>query len=659
MIAGLRASLAAFDDAALATLANAGLVRRAHRDLAEGKVRLMSATTGKIEIEADGQLVTLDARGPRAAVCACKSIPVCRHRLAAVLFLRDAGDDAEASTEIESSPESIVLDLDLAALERWAGKAGWRAALELAGKAERIEPLAQAISVSFADLDGPVRILRGQGFDGIVSKASKARVKALHAAAVLAARRHFGEALPVIAAEVADAGPVEVDPVFLARIGDALGEVATLGFNLAPLPLEESLFELSVSSRADNLPRLAAILRVIAAQIQLRRGRALAYDSDSMLELAATAFALTQALANPDPARRVTLAGKVRRDFAPAPALTLVGCGGERWRTDTGARGVTAWFLEPDEGRWLSTTLARGAGQDPGFQPGDAWRTQPMWHAEPLATLAHARIELTGARRSPDDRLSAPAEAQARIVTRETAVTRDLPGVVDDWRDLRGTWLRQTGLGLDTVDTAAACLLAPVSSAPPYFDDLEQQLVWPLGDVHGRWLALTLDHEEPVATAIEALEAHVRSGWRGLVLVRLARIGAALEVRPITLFGEGAPIDLTLWQKPYSNLTSAGAHTWLQRLRSSGRRFGRTARGGSDAVLASVWRALIDRAEIGHALGDGATAQLEAQALRLDDHGMPTLARQLRRIDGPRTLLAAVYAVSLARQQRCAAPLLE
>ncbi len=291
--AALRAALAALDDAALATLANPGLVRRAHRDVEEGKARLVSAGGGKASIEADEQLVTLDARGPRVAECACRSIAVCRHRIAAVLFLQ-AQEEVSESDEVASAPEEIVLTLDLAALERWAGKAGWRAALELVESAGHVESSSNAVSVAFADIDDSVRILRGQGFDGIVSKAAKARAKAYHAAAVLAARRHFGAALPELTEEHDAPAIVEIDAAFLERVVASLGEVATLGFNPAPLPLEESLFELSVSSRADMLPRLSTMLRAIAAQLRLRRQRALAFDPDRMLELAATAFALTR-----------------------------------------------------------------------------------------------------------------------------------------------------------------------------------------------------------------------------------------------------------------------------------------------------------------------------------------------------------------------------
>lgn len=667
----LRIALAAFDDAALATLANVGLVRRARRDVEDGKARLVSATTGSVVVEADGQRVTLDARGPRVAPCSCKAAALCRHRIAAVLLVQGLESEANDAPDIPQDTESpdILPPLDPAALERWAGKAAWRAALELLETAEQVEPSATAIAVRFADLDGPVRILRGQGFDGIVSKAAKGRAKAFHAAAVLAAHRHFGRDLPVAPeAESADAAAtIPVDGAFLKRVEAALCDVATLGFNLAPLPVEEALFELSVSSRADSLPRLAAMLRAIAAQMRLRRQRALAFDPERLLELAATASALARALAAASPERAVLLAGKVRRDFTPAPVLHLVGCGAERWQTETGARGVTAWFVDPADGRWLSTTLARGPGQAPRFLPAEAWRSDVLWQAEPMAAIAHARIALEGAGISPDGRLSAPAAARARIVEREIRPDPDWPGVVRDWRDLRGTWLAQAGLGLDASADAAVCLLAPEAVAPPWFDDLAQQLVWPLRDGAGNWLALTLDQEEPVATAIEALEAQVGGragrGWQGLVLVRVSRVGDGLEIRPITLFGPDRTVDLSLWQRPYrsGDVPRAGAmREWLARLRANReRRFAHRAHAGTRRVLMAAWRHLLDRAEAGPALAGSLDRALAAQVEQLDRHGLPVLAQRMRGAGTPSVLLEAAYALLLARQQRCEAPLLQ
>lgn len=664
--AALRESLSAFDDAALATLANPGLVRRAHRDVEEGKVRLVGSEAGKAAVEADGQLVSLDARGPRAADCACRSVAVCRHRIAAVIFVlaQDAGDAGAAvlSDEPASDPAGIMAEFDLVRLEKWTGKASWRAALELAVTAVEIDSAANAIAVTFPDIEGAVRILRGQGFDGIVSKASKTRIKAYHAAAVLAVLRHFGVDVPDEAEAPAPvaAREVEVDPAFLARVRSGLGEVATLGMNLAPLPLEESLFELSVSSRADSLPRLAALLRAVAAQMRLRRNRALDFDPDRMLELAATAFALVGALGHVDPERRTALAGKVRRDFAPAEPLHLVGCGGERWTTVSGARGVTAWFVEPSTGRWLSTTLARGAGQDPTFVPGEAWRNQPLWQSEPLAVVAHARIELAGSRRSADDRLSAPASARATIVERSVRPDPGWPGVVHDWDALRSDWLDKVGLGLDLSEAATACLIAPSQIAPPFFDDLAQQLVWPVRDRAGNWLALTIDNEEPVSTAIEAMEVTVRGGWQGMVLARVERNGDKLALRPMTLFGSGDPVDLSLWERPRRvGSDKLLVRDWLARLRpGAGRRFAEVPRSGTHAALAQAWRHLLDRAEVGPSLARAIDGDLAAHVERLDTYGLPQLAARLREGSEGEGLLGAAYALLLARQQRCAAPLL-
>lgn len=665
----LRDALVGFDDAALATLANPGLVRRAHRDVEEGKVRLLSGSAGKAIVEADGQRVELDARGPGAADCACRSVAICRHRIAAAIFIlsHEVGEteDTEGSVADDApvaDGADFVATIDLARLEKWAGKAGWRAAVEVAGTVAAVEPSPNGIAVSFPDIDGPVRILRGQGFDGIVSKASKSRLKAYHAAAVLAALRHFGQALPELGDEAEQvAAAVEIDPAFLARVRASLGEVAALGMNLAPLPLEEALFELSVSSRADSLPRLAALLRAVAAQMRLRRARALDFDPDRMLELAATAFALVRALAGSDPERRIALAGKVRRDFAPSEPLQLVGCGGERWTTVSGARGVTAWFIEPATGRWLSTSLARGAGQDPSFAPTEAWRHQPLWQSEPLAVLAHARIALEGSRRSADNRLSAPATARATIIDRDMRADRDWPGVLRDWDGLGRNWIDQVGSGLDGSEAPTACLIAPIRVAPPYFDDLAQSLMWPVQDIKGQWLALTIDHDESVPTAIEALEATVRSGWQGLVLVRMERAGDRLALRPVTLFGDRAPVDLSLWSRPWRpGGERSVVRDWLARLRpGAGRRFAAVPRSGTAAALAQAWRHLLDRAEVGPSLASSLDGDRAGLVERLEAYGLPQLAARLRHGGAGEDLLAAAYALLLARQQRCAVPLLQ
>lgn len=662
----LRDSLIGYDDVALATLSNPGLVRRAHRDLAEGKVKWVSSSPDAAEVEADGQLVSMTIRGPRFATCACQSSAMCRHRIAAVLFLQTQDFSVEAldtAPHLETAdPKQVIEALDLSGLEKWAGKASWRAAIELASASFVIEAQSNAVRVIIDGQDEPVLILRGQSFDGIESKAPKPKRKALHAAAVLLARRHFGLSWPAfeeVATPVAEPAAPEMDAQFLTLVTQTLAEVAHLGFHLAPLPLEESLFEISVSSRADNLPRLATALRAIAAQIRLRRQRALSFDPDDMLAQTASAFTLVRALAQASGERYLALAGKVRRDFHPAPNLTLIGCGGEHWHNVSGARGVTAWFVEPHAGRWFNVTLARGPGQDPQFVPGHAWHHQAVWQTDPLAKLCHAEFELEGGQISEDGRLSVTAAARTKMRRSQALLPVSLPVIIRDWSSLPSEYLRQTGLGLDATSGFKPCLISPTGCAAPYFDELSQQLVWPVRDQHGAWLALTLDHEEPASIALEALESLGSPSWKGMILVRLGRDKRGLVVNPVTLLGEGQPVDLTFWQPPFGKpILSQPA--WLTRLRHrfSGQHFRRAPRDETTAAIEGAWQYLVDRVEAGPGLATTLDRDRHAHAERLDALGTPTLANLMRQITCSATLLQAAYGLLIARQQRSAAPLL-
>ena len=663
----LQAALAGFDDAALASLANPGLVRRARRDIEEGKVLLVAADGGRAELEADGQRVVMDGRGPRMADCACKAASLCRHRIAAVILLRELPDKERELSPASDDPQEIVEAIAIKVLERWAGKAAWRGAFDLIDRARTVESSGHAVVVAFDGLDGPVRILRGQGPEGIVSGATKALRKPIHAAAVLAARRHFGLALPdsePVAEAAAPDALFAIDADFLDRVGSALCECLAFGFNLAPLPVEESVFIQSVSSRVDRLPRLAAMLRAIAAQLRLRRQRSLAFDPDQLLEFLATAYALTKVLARGqiDADRLATLAGSLRRDYISSEPLHLIGCGGERWRTPAGARGVTAWFYEPAQDRFLSVSNARGPGQDPNFTPDEAWKILTHWQCKPLAALAHSRIELTGAGLTSDGRLSSPVAATAKVIDSKTRPQADWDAAISDWSALTGYFRDRVGVGLEASAAPVACLIAPQTCAAPWFDDLAQQLIWPVRDVYGAWLALTLDHDDHGSLAIAALEASVDAGWLGVILTKFERRGDGVAAVPMTLFGQGDAIDLAFGPPQRDGRSHQSRQPPRRRLSWLGSaappRFGPVAPDPALSAIVATWRLLIDRAEAGRANGALFQVRLLQQADRLEEIGLSNLATIVRAARSEATVLAAAYALHIARQQRDRLPML-
>jgi len=152
------------------------------------------------------------------------------------------------------------------------------------------------------------------------------------------------------------------------------------------------------------------MLRAISRMVRDKRARAFRFDPDRCLGLIAEADALARALAAvEDEGRRAALMGVTRRQYGAPSPLRLRGFGAETWRASSGARGVTAYFYDPEGDRWLSASLARGPGMDPSFEPATAFTVESVWSGTTLSRVAAADIDFDGAATSGDGRLSTSA----------------------------------------------------------------------------------------------------------------------------------------------------------------------------------------------------------------------------------------------------------
>jgi hypothetical protein len=416
------------------------------------------------------------------------------------------------------------------------------------------------------------------------------------------------------------------------------------------------------------LPRLGRLLRSLAAQLRLKRDRSFTFDPDLGLEMLVTVHALVRALVGMDaatePSRRRLLRGMHRQQFDPAGSLTLVGCGADLWRTESGARGVTGIFYDAVGDRWLTYAHARGPGQDPMFDARHAYARSATWGPATLQQLAGATLILDGAGISEEGRLSNPQQAAARIERDVRPDRAHWASRFDDWDALSERLRRRFGLGLARWKGWDFALLAPRRFARPYFDDLAQELIWPAEDGAGRWLGLALSHDDGAAETIDRVERLGRSGWHGDVLVRADQNGGRLQLSPIAIFDGSSPVSLALDSDKLTARKERGwGDLWLRLgnpLRGRGG-FRRAPAGATVAALGAAWQRLIDLAEAGP---DGARpAVLEgirANARQLERFGQPAAAGRLLAVaDDPRAnFLTAGYALLLARDQRMSMPML-
>jgi len=534
------------DDDALAALASAGLVRRAAKDVDAGKVswREPPGALGGV-VDADGQRVVLDGAGPARAACDCPAPEMCKHVLAAAIWLRGAG---AADAAVPPDAVSEILALDPAAVCKAAGAAATRRAHALFNEAPaaQLTVLPGALLIALPELDIACRFIGGAGYAGMVSEAPAASRAAVHLLVLASAWRAHGQAFgwpaALATAPAATASTLDnAERQFIARLSELLMEACRGGWSHVSEVMPAQLRALAMSARVEAFPRLAAMLRTLAGTSALLAARDVHADERQAIALAARIHALCHALAHATGEGLAELRGATRRTFEASAALALLPLGAHWWEQRGGARGLTLAFWDPAAARVMQATLARPGGSDPGFGRQQAWSTHALWPgAGTAAMLSLHTLALEQVRVSLDDNLSFSAATRARLLPPwqvDDARWRDAG--VHDWHTLAG--LIQASAGLRGAPLTAV-LLQPASCDAPWLDEARQLFYWTLRDAHGAALTLQLPCGVAHHARIANLEAWSRSGTPIIgVLARIERgaDGATLEPASILVAAGG------------------------------------------------------------------------------------------------------------------------
>ncbi|MET3601480.1 hypothetical protein ABID12_003438 [Martelella mangrovi] len=563
-----------------------------------------------------------------------------------------------------------------------------------------------------------VHYIAGGGPQAMISKGDPGirATKVRHAAAFLALRRQTGAEPEApfqrAAADKSTGTAVEAsDAGFLNQVRDALENAARFGLSTPSEALADRLFDLALSSRADALPRLSRAVLQVAGQIRRKADKGeLGAAPLAVLENIAEAYALATALtSHPDD---VQLRGEVRAKLEPLDDRILAGHGLSIWRTDTGARGVTAYFRSLDNGAdaapvIYTITLARAAGQDPGFDPTSAAQSEQVF-GHSLAALATSVFRLSGARCSSEGRLSVGNHGSAVKLDQTIAgvISRETDDVAEG-RQEEAT--QKTGLLQDFSSLAALVASAahpdrqgPIAAfidvetiGKPWFDPLAQELAIPVCDDKGFWVELTVSGSEQamlraleyitlvreqaassaIAVNVTAAEGNTRLTPLGLlarapkeesVSDRLATFGRKFigqkNKSDAIRFDELVLFDILPSNSGSSD--STGDRTVLDQLVEGLQRGGKALvykryNGGQNLTDQWIKTAIDDAlalAELGGRMADHRRmARLETAGARLDKAGLAPLSDALRRLvnsleaDRPAALLQFVYLASSLR----------
>ncbi|MYM95477.1 SWIM zinc finger family protein [Duganella vulcania] len=563
-----------FDDNALAALSSTGLVRRAAKDVEADKVAWASPPDSEqATLRADGQLVTLNPGGPAKASCDCPAPGICKHILAAALWLRAAAPSSAG----EAAPVDVlaeVLRLEPAAVFKAAGVAATRKAAALLADTEGavITDTPGALSIQLPALDVPCLYIAGGGYASMVSEAPAASRAVVHLLAVVAVwRRHGREfAWPeALAATTPAAGPEDGlsddERQFLVRLRALVLEICHGGWAHVSEIMPAQLRALAMSARIESFQRLAGMLRTLAGTTDLLAKRDLGADERQAIRLAVRIYALSHALEGARGDLLRDLRGAARRSFNGAGTLELLPLGAHWWELRSGARGLTMAFWDPAAQRIMQASLARRDGADRGFNRDMAWSSSTLWPGvgAPCA-LGDGTLTLSNVRASDDHRISLGAETSAGMLPPWRADDpRWQAAGHDDWTTLAEAIRQGAGLRGEAFNCV---LLKPTRFDQPVLDEIRQVSSWTLRDVHDEPLTLRLSCDPEHHLRIDNIQGWAEQGpvIRG-VLARLERDLHGCRLEPLSLVIERNGV-LRAVSLDYEAPTNRAGMSLLQRI---------------------------------------------------------------------------------------------
>ncbi len=513
-----------YDEDALTVFANAGLLRRARKDVDNEKVSVTDANTG--QFSSDGQKVVLHEAGIQQASCDCSAAGCCKHILAAILWLQannNSTDDINTDNPIETSAEKIIapvetppllpslFTLDPELLIKKAGKPACRTAINLIEQWENktlvLEDTGTQLKIQLPDVDEPVIFLQASGYDGMLSPFSSSQKKAFHLAIVAKIFEQNTQPwtwpedlIPLKSSQ----RPLNDEEIALINtIEQFIDDLLRQGLSHISLSSATQLHLLNMSARAEGLPRLASYLRTLSTQVKRLAERHFTMDESNVLRLLAHISAYLFQLSYATPEQLKTLRGQLRRQYDDKKtSLALIPIDAHWWTAQSGALGTTFTFWDKETKQFLQATQARPNQLDTLFNRYSVWHSLSLWK-QTADKLMRRPFLLQAPRISDEGKLATIGDSFAQNQTDFLDVT-DYHQLqtelgIHNWQDLPNYFTDQPEGFLSPL------VLHIKSYNPLIWHEVEQCVIWEVVDNNGNSAFLRLYWEGETQNNLEEL----------------------------------------------------------------------------------------------------------------------------------------------------------
>lgn len=522
--AELQAALALADDTYLVGLSNKGTVNRAKKDLQN------------LAPVIEGEVVTVGTEKCTLRVplgeskCTCPSSSMCRHRISAILWLRDQIDTEPEQKEPEF-PALKAYPAEKLAKQLGAKRLAGILFRHRSGGGPEITE-SSTVTVELPWLPAAVRLLEPLEHS---TCSCKSKTLCLHKAeALLCWQLQKG----IVTAEALEPRTLEDAPDpervrgVCAAVADMLSQQLVTGLSRMPESVCDTVERMAGLSHTAGLPSLERALRNLHGEYAACFSRSATFRESALLTRLSRAWRLADALARADEQTMRSLAGTFREEYERTGDLKLYLLGYRDIGGRSGYAGKAYYFIERETGDFYCYRDIR-----PTFYENQRRRqdTAPWELPCTLRQAWNCALDLVNPKVNSSGGLSATQDCKA------TFLGPKQPYEVVPKALIRTDFAELLPLASGSRrELQRLALIRPAACECQEFDHVGQIYSLRLMDEQGRdiWLEVRYQKgEDAIIRTLEAMEKKLTAGSPGPVFfVELYREGDKLKCYPIEFF---------------------------------------------------------------------------------------------------------------------------
>ena len=551
----LYAALLAADEDYLIALCNKGTVNRAKKDRSAVQIEITQIEGEAVTLTVGDTVCTITAP-LGSSTCTCPSSSMCRHRISAILWLKDQAAQESAPPEEAAAPsgaeppeesgEELAVLLSAYPTQGLTRQLGERRVSALVQRESAGEGAAiregGTVTVKLPWNSATVRFISPLEHSSCTCHSRSFCVHKAEALLSWQLRHGVVTADNLLSAVRNDADNALDRQEICATVQAALADWMRAGLTRLPASSQETAERLAGLCHISGLPALERAMRRLHGELKSYFVRSAAFRAEGLLRRMSAVWRLAAALQTASEQEALRLAGTFRDEYQPVGSLHLYLLGLQDVRLAGGYAGTVYYFWETQQHRYYAYRDLRPVFYEGRRQPGPMEAL--LWGLPgTLRQSWNCRLNLTGARVSGEGNLSATTQCQGTLLQKSPPGLVLPPSAVEE--DFSALLPRsRPGLG----ELKRLAILRPQSGEQQEYDQVEQKFTLRLLDGAGRDVWLTVRYREGMQAVLEVLE-QLADQWEQTPDLRpvffgvLYREGGRLCLYPIECFTnwEGTP----------------------------------------------------------------------------------------------------------------------